>query len=756
MFYLQGKCNKGKHCPYRHPEQQAQPSQHPHCSPYTPREDKEVFIRTFRGALVHYGDGASVTSLSLASEYSSARLDGLPTTITASDVTSILEDLGHDVIVDGLRLVTVPGATTTSAYISTADLDFPRELSASLDEAGPEYDHLTARPVPPRLPSWASTRRVRCNKLKLKWLPPRKSCQLIFLGSGSHSRALRASGKFHGGRYRVLGTRVRTGELSLHKVSGLWRLELFDLPHNATEEDVRDSVTAPYDNPFIVWMPLGVKDWDGEETHVLVQELLTSIGPLDYMTKPIEHSQLLIAFAQFESDCDAREALEAIQDQASNNTNFLNGTSLEAKLLYNATFKASLDVYHQVCERIADRLDELDDVPCLNVIHKQNAVVLSLESTSPDKIAKTSDAIEEIMAGQVIRWQAGRPFWMPELGCNGSASKVLKDIQQKYGVLLLPNRSKREVRFFGDECKLAAVEQAVASRLTRDVMKSYKIHVEQKDFGWVCGTGLKLLSDVIGENAVGLDVTFRKPKCLKITGTDEQYGQALAILEESGISFDRMEVEHKDDCSICWTPADGACLLRCGHTYCAECFRTLCASHNTATNQDLSIVCNGAQDTCKNSIPLQEIQAHLDPSDFEQLLESSFDSYITHRPDQFHYCPTPDCGYLYRPATTTDMHTCTKCLHRICRRCHGQHEGQTCQAYRATQDFEAYKRKNKTTVKDCPKCQTTVEKIDGCDHITCGGCRIHICWRCLQTFKIADQCYIHMQSAHGGYGLADD
>jgi hypothetical protein len=68
--------------------------------------------------------------------------------------------------------------------------------------------------------------------------------------------------------------------------------------------------------------------------------------------------------------------------------------------------------------------------------------------------------------------------------------------------------------------------------------------------------------------------------------------------------------------------------------------------------------------------------------------------------------------------------------------------------------YEALKRtKRALGIKDCPRCKTAIEKTYGCDHMTCGGCGAHICWKCMQTFKDDGSCYEHMNREHGSIGL---
>ncbi|KAH8166646.1 hypothetical protein CIB48_g1626 [Xylaria polymorpha] len=746
-FYLEGICKQGTDCPYRHePSNSSTSAQVP-----SQQHDNDTFVRVFRGALIRYGDGACVTSLSLPSEYSSVRLDGLAADTTAANVISILEDLGHDIEVDGLRIVPMPQSSSSSssslcsAYISTPDLEFSKTLSASLIDA--PYRNLKAVPVPPRLPSWASTRRARCNKLKLRWTNPRSEGLAFFT---THATALRVSGKFNSGKYKVLDTRIHCDEPLLSPVDGLYSVVLSGLPYRCSAEMVEDSITANYDLPLDTVVHRRVA-WK-RKTATSIREFLGSVGPITFMTEPYEHDGgYWSAATHFEKDCDAQEAARVIENRSYNLPYDIN---LTAKLLYVSTFKVSKEVYHHIQQRLHDCLEELD-APRMNVKHRETGIVLSLDSCSSEEVAKCANAIEDIVAGDVIKGKDDMPFWVPQLACNGSASKILKEIQQHHGVLLLPNRSKREVRCFGDLSKQMAVQKDVVRSLTEDVERRHTIDIDDSGFSWLCKTGLSLFKAVVGDNIVSLNIN---PKQLVITGSDEEHCEILALLEMSNITFAVKEARSKEEsCSICFTPADDPVVLGCGHTYCTDCFKGLC--RNGTTQADMSVTCTGAGDKCKNAIPLREIQAHVDPSTFEQLLESSFNTYIARRPNHFHYCPTPDCGYIYRPAIASApslSHMCPKCLQRICRSCHTNHDGQRCGEHQAFQAFEAYKQENRSSVKDCPKCQTTVEKIGGCNHILCGGCNIHLCWVCLQTFEDSRMCYTHLSDVHGGIGIEDE
>ncbi|KAI1307824.1 hypothetical protein F5Y03DRAFT_351986 [Xylaria venustula] len=736
-FYQQGNCREGTNCPYQHGPHDSFP-----LARVSLHHDKDTAVRVFCGVLVRYGDGATVTRASLLSEYSSIRLDGLPANTTPANVLDLLSGLGHNVEIDGLKIVPMPQCPLRSAYISTLDPEFSRDLSTSLmNNPG---NSLKAITVPPRLPSWASTRRARCNHLKLKWTAPYGfECFVYFR---SYESADNVSQEFEDGRIKIQGLRVHA---KLVPYAPNWAVWLTGLPPSCRQGTILSAIgLGPY-GPYYISTPQP-PNWQSS-TVASIKEMVREVGPIDFMTEPSTRGGYCWTLsAHFKQDSDALAAVQIVEHKS---RALLYNVNLIAKPVYNSTFKMSKEIYEHVQNRIQGYVSEAR-LPSLEVTCQHGDVVLSLDGGNSEVVAERASAIEEIVAGDVIKRGDGTPFWVPQLESNGSTSKLMREIQERHGVLLLPNRSKREIRCFGDLSKQAAVQEDVVRSLTEEAGRHHTVDIDSTFLAWLVQTGLDMVKDAVGEEIVSLDVTSN-PKKLTVRGSDEEYSQVLALLRTSNIPFHVKSTPLQQECSVCSAPAIDPITIGCGHTFCTQCFKDLCRYPRSPPGDgpqgDISIICRGAEDTCKSAVSLKEIQAHADPLDFEQLLESTFHAYINRRTDQFHKCPTPDCSSIYRLASDADLpswHMCNQCVKLFCRSCHKRHAGQTCSEHDAWETFEEYKRRNSATIKDCPKCRTTMEKIDGCNDVQCAGCKVHICWVCMETFEDAQQCHMHLSDVH--------
>ena len=95
-------------------------------------------------------------------------------------------------------------------------------------------------------------------------------------------------------------------------------------------------------------------------------------------------------------------------------------------------------------------------------------------------------------------------------------------------------------------------------------------------------------------------------------------------------------------------------------------------------------------------------------------------------------CPYPDCE-SYAEKGENKFVTCKENNHKFCFNClKDWHENKNCEI-ELNKSFEKWKDPYK--VKRCPKCKYFIEKIEGCNHITCSNCKYEWCWLCQQEYR---------------------
>lgn len=203
---------------------------------------------------------------------------------------------------------------------------------------------------------------------------------------------------------------------------------------------------------------------------------------------------------------------------------------------------------------------------------------------------------------------------------------------------------------------------------------------------------------------------------------------------------------------MCFSEVTLPVTLPCGHSWCKSCLVDyLLASVDTKV---FPLLCLGDEARCKQPLPITVVREILSPDKFSQVTHAAFLGHIHSRPNEFYYCPTPDCPQVYRSAPPDTVLQCPSCLTRICGNCHvEEHVGKTC-SQRDDDERRLFEQWSKfRDVKDCPSCKTHIERVAGCNHVTCAHCKTHICWVCLSTFSRSEAVYNHMNLVHGGIGL---
>jgi len=253
----------------------------------------------------------------------------------------------------------------------------------------------------------------------------------------------------------------------------------------------------------------------------------------------------------------------------------------------------------------------------------------------------------------------------------------------------------------------------------------------------------------IGHENVVLHLLHR---ILVVRGNNAAYEAAQRAVHQVQKRHPEDRKENMVECPVCFNQVVSPINLQCGHIWCKSCLSNYLVA--ATDNKIFPLRCLGGEATCSHPIPVSVARDILSADDFDAVVNASFLAYVYARPDEFHYCPTPDCDQIYRSAPPDTVLQCPSCLTRICPSCHIEaHDGLTC----ANRDVEGDKLFKEWTeahdVKSCPGCKALIERTEGCNHMTCARCQTHICWVCMETFPHGEGIYDHMRKAHGGIGL---
>jgi len=204
-------------------------------------------------------------------------------------------------------------------------------------------------------------------------------------------------------------------------------------------------------------------------------------------------------------------------------------------------------------------------------------------------------------------------------------------------------------------------------------------------------------------------------------------------------SGDSSSARHSDiiECSICGEDTNKCFALSCSHLFCKDCWEQY-LTMKIKEGQAVSLQC--PQYKCQMIVDDRAVKELVSEETYARYVRFLLQSFVDDN-DRAKWCPGRGCTN----AVTADMIqrgqtvVCT-CGTRFCFRCHEDaHLPATCEQIKTwkikCQDESETLHWISANTNTCPKCNTSIEKNGGCNHMICRQCTYEFCWVCLREWK---------------------
>jgi ariadne-1 len=218
------------------------------------------------------------------------------------------------------------------------------------------------------------------------------------------------------------------------------------------------------------------------------------------------------------------------------------------------------------------------------------------------------------------------------------------------------------------------------------------------------------------------------------------------VLEDAGLGPSatgppKLEVIPGFMCDICCEEEEGlqSFAMKCGHRYCANCYSQYLHQKIREEGEAARIQC--PQEGCKRIMDARSLDL-LVTSDLQKRYHELLTRTYVEDKEYLKWCPAPDCqnaiecGVKKKDLDKVVPTVACDCKHRFCFGCIlADHQPAPCELVKkwlkkCADDSETANWISANT-KECPRCNSTIEKNGGCNHMTCRKCKHEFCWMCM-------------------------
>lgn len=672
--------------------------------------------REVPGAWVTFGPGAAVMKVVIQQELLAVKIRRLPPKSTPEFVSELLSRF--DIHIPANRIQTAlddahryTHEMSSFAVVHTDNPELPKMIHDKLHaDDRPDVKDIDLsklivfawNPQGPREPGGFS-HHISSRTVIVNWPRPMRNVQLRFR---TRSPAIDCAKRFNEGNYKVLGEKVSMGSphfgiplvppMTLQRMPDMYIVRLL-VPVEASAQDVLKSM--PHDKlPDDLEMEDTKIDLTGDPSaRRWLESSLKRFGTLEteLTSKLLKKTGRYEGAVRFKNEADARQAIAWLcwfmPPYDDSGKSFTSADKFDLVNLYTATYRLSRTALGAVWEDFqsmqrsfsSDKNGVQFDVhcPCSNG-EEEEFLVLNLSSKSQELMAETKKRIDALLEGHTLGMGDDDPIIREKV--LGLQHQDIKNLECSTGVAIRRFPISKEIRLYGTNSKVDR-----------------------------CRSALRTLAD----------------------GPQSQRRESLVLDKGSQANGDRPA------CGLCQNNAEALLITSCQHSFCADCFEDFCRS--IKARDSISILrCPGQAGSCSATFSLPELQRLLSSFAFQDVLTSSFSSYISSRPNDLRHCPTTGCTQLYRVSleNSPPRFDCSDCHQSFCRRCHSDHPGVSCILNRHWLGLGP-------PPHICWACLGEVEVVDA-DYLLCPGCGVRICNFCFKFFPTEQACGDHLLKTH--------
>ncbi|KAK4498200.1 hypothetical protein PRZ48_010857 [Zasmidium cellare] len=223
------------------------------------------------------------------------------------------------------------------------------------------------------------------------------------------------------------------------------------------------------------------------------------------------------------------------------------------------------------------------------------------------------------------------------------------------------------------------------------------------------------------------------------------------VLEKAGLGQDiardppRIETVDGFVCDICCEDEPGlqSFAMKCGHRFCINCYRQYLGQKIREEGEAARIKCPG--DGCNKIVDSKSLDLLVTSDLTDRYHELLMRTYVDDK-DNLKWCPAPECvfavecGVKKRDLSRIVPTVHCDCKHDFCFGCTlADHQPCPCSLVKKwlkkCEDDSETANWISANTKECPKCNSTIEKNGGCNHMTCRKCRNEFCWMCMGVWS---------------------